>query len=70
MSAMEMMIKNMLGIDPVEIQARFSEGVEFLNKTVAMIDSRLTAIEGRLSAIEGHLSNTQNEEESNVEFHG
>lgn len=45
MGGMEMMFKNLLGVDPSEIKEQFEKGMKTLGDTLKHFDARLIALE-------------------------
>ena len=51
MLGMDMMVKNMLGIDPEELKSKLEEGAKFALDKAADLERRIAQIEGALVVI-------------------
>jgi hypothetical protein len=51
MNGMEMMLKNMLGIDPAVLRQKLEEGMNLLKTTLTHFDSRMAELEKRNEAL-------------------
>lgn len=56
---MEMMLKNLLGIDPNELKEQFAKGMQTLGETLHHFDARLVAIESQLKELNKQLGKDQ-----------